>query len=140
MKKSMVIKALSLVVAVCLVVGGAIFLMKNSGFPGLAQADEPPSEERQITNDLIEELLESDTLHDHMYASDVDSYNRWLHDDPKVMAVLEREDGPVALVEYYKQNKNIMDDMDVFTLQSLFNSETFKEAVGQEEYDRLFPE
>lgn len=182
MQESAVLKILTLILALCLVVGAAIgvarslsvmerladmqadviapsteaqdniqlpppetVIMDINGKPVVTfiyprpNATEPPAQEEldKLTIELmVTELMQSNFPSHSLFASSPDAYEFSLRNDVRLMAILRRAGGPAALVDYYKQNKD-KDIIEASALESLFNSETFKEAVGQEEYERL---
>lgn len=148
MQNVAVFKILILALALCLVVGAVIGVHRSLDREAPIQTDPPETIRREITpeeikkmttDELVFELMESEFCSYILFSSSQEQYECALRDNPMLTEILERADGPAALAGYYRWNKD-EDLIKTYALKNLFESETFKEAVGQEEYDRLFPE
>ncbi len=88
---------------------------------------------------MIAELMQSDFLNYYYWADSQEAYERYLRSDLLLTKILQRQDGPTALMEYHDQHKG-ENFKKTAALESLFFSAAFLEAIDPETYDRLFPE
>ncbi len=88
---------------------------------------------------MITQLMQSDFLNYFYWADSQEDYERYLRNDPLLTKILQCEDGPAALMDYYEQHR-YEDFKATAALESLFLSATFLEAFDPETYDRLFPD
>ncbi len=139
MKNTAVFKIILLVLALCLVAGSVFGVYKSLSSGNMQSQTSTEALAKLSTELLITGLMQSDFLNYYYWADSQEAFERYLRSDPLLTEILQRPDGPTALMEYHDQHKD-ENFKETIALESLFFSATFLKAYNPEAYDRLFPE